>query len=101
MILLHESWTTKFPQAGVSRRAAQPYLGRRDRDLPPAARPEADVDPGLLIAQVEHGPQLHGGIVPLIVVAVALVGGLAYLVYRGRKGPDRDPASGSDRGPEA
>jgi formate-dependent nitrite reductase membrane component NrfD len=57
------------------------------------------VDPGLLIAQVEHGPQLHGGIVPVILLAIALVGGVAYLIHRNRKGGDRD--SGSDRGPEA
>ena len=57
------------------------------------------MDPGLLIAQVEHGPQLHGGIVPVILLAIALVGGVAYLIHRGRKGGDRD--SGSDRGPEA
>jgi hypothetical protein len=63
------------------------------------------VDPGLLIGQVDHGPQLHGGPVPIVLVAIALVGGLAYLVHRGRKGarrepgPERDP--GSDREPEA
>jgi hypothetical protein len=39
-----------------------------------------------LIAQVEHGPQMHGGIVPMVLVAIALVGGIAYLVHRGRKG---------------
>jgi hypothetical protein len=53
------------------------------------------VDPGLLIAQVEHGPQMHGGIVPTVAVAIGLVGGIAYLVHRGRK------ASHRDRGPEA
>jgi hypothetical protein len=41
---------------------------------------------GMLIAQVEHGPQMHGGIVPMLVVAIALVGAVAYLVRRGRKG---------------
>lgn len=60
------------------------------------------MDPGLLIAQAEHGPQLHGGVIPLVLVAIALVGGLAFLVVRARKGarkrPDRDP--GSDRGRE-
>jgi len=40
------------------------------------------LDPGLLIAQVEHGPGMHGGIVPVILVAIALVGGLAYLIHR-------------------
>jgi hypothetical protein len=64
------------------------------------------VDPGLLIAQVEHGPGMHGGIVPVILVAIALVGGLTYLlVRRGRKEANRDPGSDrgpdSDRGPEA
>lgn len=57
----------------------------------------------MLIAQVEHGPQLHGGVVPMIVVAIALVGGLVFLVRKARKkarkGSNRDP--GSDRGPEA
>jgi hypothetical protein len=48
------------------------------------------VDAALLIAQVEHGPQLHGGLIPLVLVAVALIGGLAYLVYRGRRGSRRD-----------
>jgi hypothetical protein len=27
MIFLHESWTRKFPRAGVSRLPSQPYLG--------------------------------------------------------------------------
>jgi hypothetical protein len=43
------------------------------------------VDPVLLIAQVEHGPQMHG-IVPMVILAIGLVGGVAYLVRRGRKG---------------
>jgi hypothetical protein len=100
MIFLHESWTEKFPRAGVSRRPSRPYFGGRDRDLPPAA----NVDPGLLISQVEHGPQLHGGIVPVVLMAIAVVGVLVYLVYRSRTGSNRDPGSdrdpGPDRGPE-
>lgn len=56
----------------------------------------ASVDPGLLIAQEQHG-----GVIPVVLVAIVLVGGLAYVLYKGRKrkGSDRDP--GSDRGPEA
>lgn len=61
------------------------------------------MDPGLLIAQTEHGPGMHGGVVPLILVAIALVAGVVFLVVRARKearkGSDRDPRS--DRGPEA
>jgi ABC-2 type transport system ATP-binding protein len=51
------------------------------------------VNPMLLIAQVEHGPQLHG-VIPVVFLAIVLVGGLAYLLQRGRKRSDRD--SGSD-----
>ncbi|HZA89552.1 MAG TPA: hypothetical protein VE401_04910 [Solirubrobacterales bacterium] len=61
------------------------------------------MDPGLLIAQAEHGPGMHGGVLPLILVAIALVGGVVVLVLRARKearkGSERDPES--DRGPEA
>ena len=61
------------------------------------------MDPGLLIAQAEHGPQLHGGVLPLILVAIALVGGLVVLVRKAwkesRERSERDPES--DRGPEA
>jgi hypothetical protein len=61
------------------------------------------VDPGLLIAQVEHGPGMHGGVLPLILIGIALVGGVVVLVVRARKdarkGADRDAES--DRGPEA
>jgi ABC-2 type transport system ATP-binding protein len=52
-----------------------------------------DVSPALLIAQVEHGPQLHG-VIPVVIVAIVLIGGLAYLLQRGRKRSGRD--SGSD-----
>jgi hypothetical protein len=61
------------------------------------------MDPGPLIAQAEHGPGMHGGVLPLILVAIALVAGVVVLVLRtrkeSRKGPDRDPDH--DRGPEA
>ena len=61
------------------------------------------MDPGLLIAQADHGPGMHGGVLPLILVGIVLVGGVAVLVVRARKeaqkGSDRDPES--DRGPEA
>ena len=55
---------------------------------------------GLLIAQVEHGPGMHGGalaVVLMVLVAIAVVGGLVYLV-QGRRRIDRDSAGG--RGPE-
>ncbi len=104
MIRLDEMGRLKFTSQGVSRRPQRPYPDRRDPSPPPAAPPVANVDPGLLIAQVEHGPQLHGGIIPILLVIV-LVAGLAYLILRGRKGSPRDPGSdgdaGSDRGPEA
>jgi hypothetical protein len=61
------------------------------------------MDPGLLIAQAEHGPGMHGGVLPLILVGIVLVGGVVVLVLRtrkeARKGSDHDPES--DRGPEA
>lgn len=45
----------------------------------------------LLIAQVDHGPELHGGPVLLVLVAMLVVGALAYLlVRRGRRGSTRD-----------
>ena len=47
------------------------------------------MDAGLLIAQAEHGPQMHGGIVPIL-LAIALVVGVAYLVIKHRRSPDRD-----------
>jgi len=50
------------------------------------------VDPTLLIAQVEHGPQLHG-VIPLVILASLSVGGLAYLLHRGRKRSDLNPGS--------
>jgi ABC-2 type transport system ATP-binding protein len=50
------------------------------------------VNPTLLIAQVEHGPQLHG-VIPVVVVAIVLIGGLAYLLQRTRKRPNRDSGS--------
>jgi hypothetical protein len=38
-----------------------------------------------LIAQVEHGPGMHGGVVVLVLFAIAVVGGLVYLVVKGRR----------------
>jgi len=67
----------------------------------------AAVESGLLIAQVTHGPGGGMAVVHLALVAIVVVGGLAFVVARGRRGADRD-ASGvpdrepdSDRGPEA
>jgi hypothetical protein len=61
------------------------------------------MDPAVLIAQAEHGPQLHGGVVPVVIVAIALVAGLVLVARRAwhgaRRRSDRDP--GRDRGPEA
>jgi hypothetical protein len=61
------------------------------------------VDPGLLIAQAEHGPGMHGGIVPVILVGIALVAGVVVLVLRARREARKssDPNPESDRGPEA
>jgi hypothetical protein len=58
------------------------------------------VDPVLLIAQVEHGPQMHGPAL-LILVGFALVAGLVALVRRAwmRKRSHRDAVSDFDRGP--
>jgi hypothetical protein len=66
------------------------------------------MDPGLLIAQVEHGPQMHGPAL-LVLMAFALVAGLVALVRRAmaRKrsdhdrvmSRDRDAVSGADRDP--
>jgi len=67
----------------------------------------AAMESGLLIAQVTHGPGGGMAIVHLALVAIIVVGGLAFVVARGRRGSDRDAAGvadrepGSDRGPEA
>jgi ABC-2 type transport system ATP-binding protein len=50
------------------------------------------VNPTLLIAQIEHGPQLHG-VIPVVIVAIVLVGGLAYLLQRSGKRANRDSGS--------
>jgi hypothetical protein len=55
------------------------------------------MDPGLLIAQVEHGPQMHGPAL-LVLLAFAIVAGLVALVRRvvARKRSDRDHVIGRD-----
>jgi hypothetical protein len=55
------------------------------------------MDPGLLIAQVEHGPQMHGPAL-LVLLAFAIVAGLVALVRRAvaRKRSDRDRFIGRD-----
>jgi hypothetical protein len=62
---------------------------------------EANVDPGLLIAQTSHGPGMHGGILVTAVVAIALVVAVVALIRKGRSearaGSDRDHES--DPGP--
>jgi hypothetical protein len=61
------------------------------------------VDPWLLIAQAEHGPGMHGGVIPVMLVGIAIVAGVVVLVLRARrdarKSPDRGPEG--DRGPKA
>jgi hypothetical protein len=94
---IHGMGTAKFARQGVSHRSGHPYGGRRDGDRAPAAQLEANMDPGLLIAQVSHGP---GGVVEvhMAFLATLLVGGLAFLALRRRRSSDRD--HGSDRRPE-
>ena len=63
----------------------------------------------LLIAQVTHGPGGGMAVAHLVLVAIVIVGGLVFLILRGRTGshgdrdrprvPDHDPRS--DRGTEA
>ena len=48
------------------------------------------MDHSLLIAQVEHGPQLHGGLLVPVLLAIAFAGGLVYLVVKRRSGSDRE-----------
>lgn len=56
---------------------------------------------GLLIAQVNHGPSGGMAVVHLALVAIIVLGGLAFLLVRGaRKGADRDVPEISDRNPE-
>lgn len=53
---------------------------------------------GWLIAQVNHGPAGGMALVHLALVAIVVVGGLAYVLLRGaRKGSDRDQPRTSDR----
>ncbi|MGH2945384.1 MAG: hypothetical protein ACRDPC_03840 [Solirubrobacteraceae bacterium] len=56
------------------------------------------MDPAQLIAQVEHGPQMHGPAL-LVLVAFALVAAVVALARRAaaRKQSGRNPVSGSDR----
>jgi hypothetical protein len=101
--------TAKIAPQGVSPVPGRPYLRRRDGDRAPAARLEANVGLGLLIAQVNHGPGGGFAVAHLVLVAVVIVGGTIYLVLRARTGShgDRDRARvtdddhRSDRGTEA
>ena len=60
------------------------------------------MDYGLLIAQADHGPGMHGGLLPVI-LGTAIVGGVVVLVLRARrqarKGPD--PDAERERSPKA
>ena len=42
---------------------------------------------GLLVAQVEHGPSMHGGVVGVVMIlfAIAAVGALVYVVAARRR----------------
>jgi hypothetical protein len=56
---------------------------------------------GLLIAQVDHGPPGGTAIAHLALVAIVVLGGLAFLLLRGaRRDADRDVPEISDRDPE-
>lgn len=60
-----------------------------------------DVNLGLLIAQVNHGPSGGMAVAHVALVAVVVLGGLAFLLLRGaRKGADRDVPEISDHNPE-
>ena len=56
-----------------------------------------------LMAQAEHGPGMHGGVVPLVLVGIGLVAGVVVLVLRARKEARKssEPDPENDRGPEA
>jgi hypothetical protein len=56
------------------------------------------MDPGLLIAQVEHGPQMHGPAL-LVLMAFAFLAGLVALIRRAvvRKREDHDRAIERER----
>jgi hypothetical protein len=71
----------KDPLAG---RCGQPY--RR----PSLTAVTADVP---LMAAVEHGPGMHGGVVVTALFAIVVVGGLVYLA----KGRRRSDSSADDR----
>jgi hypothetical protein len=66
-IRVHEMGTAKITPRGVSRRARESYVGA--------------VDLGLLIAQVEHGPQMHGPAL-LVLLAFALIAGVVALTRK-------------------
>ena len=94
MIRVHRMGTPKFALAGDSPRWRAPVVW-------------AALDPGLLIAQVTHGPGGGMAVAHLALVAIIVVGGLAFVVARRHRGPDNDAAAvtdrepDSDRGPEA
>jgi hypothetical protein len=77
MILVHKSWTSKFPPPGVSVRAGA----------------------SACFPAMDHGPQMHLLLLPA--VAITVVGWLVYRVVRrlkDKKRPDRDRAT--DRNPD-
>lgn len=61
----------------------------------------AAVESGLLIAQVTHGPGGGMAIVHLALVAIIVVGGLAFVVAHGRRGTDGDAPGVADREPDS
>jgi hypothetical protein len=59
------------------------------------------VDPGILIAQLDHGPGGGMAVVHLALVAIIALGGLGFVLVRGaRRGSAHDRPSFPDRGPE-
>jgi hypothetical protein len=56
------------------------------------------VDLSLLIEQVDHGPGGGMAVVHLALVALVAVGGLLFVVLRGRRASDGDGASDRDPG---
>ncbi|MQA74327.1 MAG: hypothetical protein GEU88_08330 [Solirubrobacterales bacterium] len=61
----------------------------------------------LLLAQVSHGPGMHGGVIGLAVMAVAVIGVVVYVARRKHSANDAETDGGpetdaeSDRGPGA
>jgi len=81
MIRLHARGTEKFPPPGVLPRPCHPYLRHSGRDHFPRTAEEKKL--------MDHGPQMHG-ILVIVVVAAALGWGLVSLVRKARRRSDRN-----------